>query len=126
VAFANMTIAYDTVLCALSGRRAQLPAGSENRLLHSGRVSIRDCFLNKFLQNSKLASAAFLKRHPASAHIPCGSQASVLEEAHGICALALSVLRLLTMRSCSARYTKPFSRSREKGWDEGISNLHNV
>ena len=86
-----MTIAYDTVLCALSGRGAQLPAESENLLFHSGRVSILDCFLNKFLQNSKLASAAFLKRHPASAHIPCALQPGMAGEAHGIWAVALSV-----------------------------------
>jgi hypothetical protein len=33
------------------------------------------------------------KSHAASTHIPCGLQASVLEEAHGICVLALPVLR---------------------------------
>jgi hypothetical protein len=41
-------------------------------------------------------SKAKQKQHAAITHIPCGSQANVLEEAHGICALALHVLRLHT------------------------------
>jgi hypothetical protein len=32
------------------------------------------------------------KQHASNAHIPCGFQASVLGEAHGICAVALPVL----------------------------------
>jgi hypothetical protein len=36
------------------------------------------------------------KQHAASTHIPCGSQAYVPEEAHGICAVALPVLRFHT------------------------------
>jgi YVTN family beta-propeller protein len=35
--------------------------------------------------------------HSPKAHIPCGSQAGMLEEAHGICAVGLPVLRSLTV-----------------------------
>jgi hypothetical protein len=36
------------------------------------------------------------KQHAANTYIPCGFQASVLEDAHGICAVALAVLKSLT------------------------------
>jgi hypothetical protein len=38
-------------------------------------------------------AAANQKQHAAITHIPCGLQARVLEEAHGICAVALPVLK---------------------------------
>jgi hypothetical protein len=39
------------------------------------------------------------KQHAATAHIPCGSQAYVLEEAHGICALAGMLVKFQAARS---------------------------
>jgi hypothetical protein len=37
-----------------------------------------------------------LKTDPAITHIPCGSQAYMLEEAHGICALAGVAIQIYT------------------------------
>jgi hypothetical protein len=44
------------------------------------------------------------KQHAAITHIPCALQASMLEEAHGICAVAGSLSKIATMHRHACDY----------------------
>jgi hypothetical protein len=46
--------------------------------------------------NDKNTNTTKPQQSENSTHIPCGSQASVLEEAHGICAVALPASSITT------------------------------
>ncbi len=54
---------------------------------------------------------------PASTHIPCGLQAGLPEEAHGICALAVLTFYFLDDRQTAHRFNLFHADHRAQGGD---------